>query len=176
MRYAGPVREFERAYLFEWNPRIVRLYLEKLMIQDKRVVLVPNPAWGEDKLMTFFTDKRDEKKGDEEYVKQYPCTTKVNTYNSPEDSGGMLKGYGRSGEAVEVHAVGFPSWYVKQDIKPNDLVYLKVDIEGAECSVLDAFMDAGLTCSVQVGDDFCCFWLHPMGACVQWMDVSMLGS
>eukprot|EP00285_Hemiselmis_virescens_P010854 CAMPEP_0173396524 /NCGR_PEP_ID=MMETSP1356-20130122/35737_1 /TAXON_ID=77927 ORGANISM="Hemiselmis virescens, Strain PCC157" /NCGR_SAMPLE_ID=MMETSP1356 /ASSEMBLY_ACC=CAM_ASM_000847 /LENGTH=179 /DNA_ID=CAMNT_0014355581 /DNA_START=51 /DNA_END=586 /DNA_ORIENTATION=+ len=143
-------RKFDISYLFEWNPRIIRLYLNKLAETDKGVILVPNPAWGVDMNMTFYTDKRDEHKDDEAYLKQYPCTsTKVNTYNSPEDSGGMLKNYGRSGTPVEVQAVGFPGWFVKQDIKPNDLIYLKIDIEGAECSVLDAWMDMGLTCTVQ---------------------------
>jgi len=30
-------RPFDRAYLFEWNPRIIRLYLEKLQRKDSKV-------------------------------------------------------------------------------------------------------------------------------------------
>jgi hypothetical protein len=30
-------RPFDRAYLFEWNPRIIRLYLEKLQKKDSKV-------------------------------------------------------------------------------------------------------------------------------------------
>jgi hypothetical protein len=52
----------------------------------RKVVLVPNPAWGEDRNMTFYMDNRDEKKTDEEYLAKYPCTNKVNTFNSPEVS------------------------------------------------------------------------------------------
>jgi hypothetical protein len=38
----------------------------------------------------------------------------------------MLKEYGRSGTAVEVQALGFPQWFIKQDVSPNDLIHLKV--------------------------------------------------
>ena len=41
----------------------------------KQVIVVPNPAWGEDKNMTFYMDKRDENRPDEEYVKKYPCVS-----------------------------------------------------------------------------------------------------
>lgn len=34
---------------------------------------MPNPAWGEDKHMTFYMDKRDENRPDDEYLKKYPC-------------------------------------------------------------------------------------------------------
>jgi hypothetical protein len=54
--------------------------------RHRRVIVVPHPAWGEDKNMTFYMDKRDEQKSDDEYLAKYPCTNKVNTFNSPEVS------------------------------------------------------------------------------------------
>ncbi len=142
---------YDIAYLWELNPQLVRAYLIPLEKVDPIVRVVPFPAWGNDTNMTFYLDKRDDFLSDEEVVKKYPCTSKrVNTRNTPSDSSTFLadQKFHRAGRPLNVQAIGFPGWFRRQNFSKEDRIHLKVDIEGAECSVLDSFMDEGLLCEV----------------------------
>lgn len=144
--------KYDIAYLWELNQQLVRAYLLPLEKVDPAVRIVPNPAWGEDTNMTFYMDNRDDGMTDEEIIKRYPCKSKrVNTRNTPSDSSTFIQGqkFGRAGRAMVVQAIGFPKWFRSQGFTKDDVVHLKVDIEGAECSVLNAFMDEGLLCEVK---------------------------
>jgi hypothetical protein len=50
--------KYDVAYLWEFNPQLVRAYLRPLEAIDPVVKVVPRPAWGKDENMTFFIDKR----------------------------------------------------------------------------------------------------------------------
>jgi len=50
--------KYDVAYLWEFNPQLVRAYLRPLEAVDPIVKVVPRPAWGKDENMTFFIDKR----------------------------------------------------------------------------------------------------------------------
>uniref|UniRef100_A0A7S0XWU0 Methyltransferase FkbM domain-containing protein n=1 Tax=Hemiselmis andersenii TaxID=464988 RepID=A0A7S0XWU0_HEMAN len=45
-------------------------------------------------------------------------------------------------------AVGFLPWFKRQNFPESAEIVAKIDVEGAECTVLDTWMDAGMTCRV----------------------------
>ena len=91
----------------------------------------------------------------------------------------MLKEYGRSGTAVEVQALGFPQWFIEQDVHPNDLIHLKVMTAAVFfclCDALTGFTGGlggrGLVSLVSLiippsFETIACLTSHSYGACIQ---------
>eukprot|EP00283_Hemiselmis_rufescens_P017411 CAMPEP_0173450678 /NCGR_PEP_ID=MMETSP1357-20121228/45262_1 /TAXON_ID=77926 /ORGANISM="Hemiselmis rufescens, Strain PCC563" /LENGTH=182 /DNA_ID=CAMNT_0014417383 /DNA_START=1 /DNA_END=546 /DNA_ORIENTATION=- len=145
-------RNVTDAFLFEWNPMIIKHHLHRLASLDSRVTVVPHPVFGEDMSnFSMFMDSRGDPETDEEWtsVFPFPCSKKVWKLNSPSPASTYNKNYSRAGtEFPGLTAVGFLPWFRRQKFPESAEIVVKVDVEGAECTVLDTWMDAGMTCRV----------------------------
>mmetsp|Transcript_141270 Transcript_141270/g.246331 ORF Transcript_141270/g.246331 Transcript_141270/m.246331 type:complete len:324 (-) Transcript_141270:119-1090(-) len=129
-----------RAFLFEFNPRIIHKFLLSLEKQDPRVKLMPAAAHVEDGHFTAYLDSRKERPG------EFPCIAKPGSRN-PSGASSLLAAMPRAGAPINVTTVSIPAW-LKRTFCKGDVIHLKMDIEGFEYPLLGAMIESKVHCMV----------------------------
>ena len=115
-RYLSKFPSFHKIYVFEPNPFFHKSY------EESDFILIKKAMWTSNCTLPFHISK------DERQVASSLLEDKLCKVNSE------IKPYFYD-EPINVECVDFSEW-IKENIKPNHLLTLKLDIEGAEYDVL----------------------------------------
>lgn len=152
-----PEVNFIENYLWEANPNLLKIYLQDLEKTDPKIHVVPYAAWTEDTTLEFYLTKGQEKWTKDDWDKHgYKCDP--HSFSNPSGASSLESTVPRAGEPVQVLSKNFTAWIeelvhvktLKDASKSIPQIYLKVDIEAAEFSVLDSFRKSAFFCDVSV--------------------------
>ena len=163
LRRKGVVGADWEVFLWEANPQLIKWYLNDLEARTPGVTVVPLAAWVEEKPMSFFLTRGQENITDIKQFKAHRCDPK--SIHQPAGASSLFSGMGAGGEAadkrrkgahrpgleIQVQAVDFNAWYADLNLREQDTVILKIDIEGAEIPLLKHFLQGAagaLPCTV----------------------------
>jgi FkbM family methyltransferase len=126
------------SYLWECNPQLIEWFLKDLVVKEPNVTLIPKAATTYDGEIEFHLTAGQEKMTKEQ-MPNPTCDPK-----SPYQPGGASTIYGnakRAGQAITVPTVNFLQWHKELNLQPGDSVHMKLDIEGAELDIIEAFLN-----------------------------------
>eukprot|EP00667_Euglena_gracilis_P015175 EG_transcript_15772 len=129
-----------RAFLFEFNPRMHREFLERLERSDPRVKLMKAAAHIKDGFFTAYLDNRKEAPG------QFKCIASPGARN-PAGASTLVGAMPRAGLPIRVQAVDVAGFLGRTFCK-GDIIHLKMDIEGFEYPLLSALIERKVHCLV----------------------------
>lgn len=134
-------------YLWEANPRIRRVWLRDLAARDDRVTVVPYAVWTHNSTLDFALTPGQEELSDEDWKRQFPCDP--HSTRNPSGASTLVPKNRQMGPVIQVPTMSLAEWFKSLELRPDDSVYLKVDIEGAEYAVLRDLWDSGVLCKLQ---------------------------
>eukprot|EP00668_Euglena_longa_P031707 GGOE01040950.1.p1 GENE.GGOE01040950.1~~GGOE01040950.1.p1 ORF type:complete len:370 (+),score=85.51 GGOE01040950.1:81-1112(+) len=129
-----------RAFLFEFNPRMHREFLERLERSDPRVKLMKAAAHVHDGFFTAYLDNRKEAPG------QFKCVATPGARN-PAGASTLVGAMPRAGQPIRVQAINVAGFLGRTFCK-GDSIHLKMDIEGFEYPLLSALIEQNVHCLV----------------------------
>jgi FkbM family methyltransferase len=124
-------------YLWECNPQLIKWYLNDLVKKEPNVQLIPHAASTSNGELSFYLTAGQESAAKNE-LPNAECDP-----NSQYNPGGASTFYGnakRAGEKITVATIDFLAWHKALNLQPNDIVHMKMDIEGAELGIVQAFL------------------------------------
>ena len=135
-----PEVSFDDIYLWEVNPRIVRVWLEPRAALDRRIHVISQPAWYTTTNVTFYQDLRSLELSDAAWMEKYPC----------QDAGFPPQSdTWRNGSSFTKQTIDFEQWFKELALSPHDEAWVKIDIEGAEIPIIRNFMESEHFCAVR---------------------------
>jgi FkbM family methyltransferase len=138
------------AYLFECNPQMINWFLNDLIANETRahrkVELIPKAASTTNGEVSFFLTSG------QDSIESMPNTQcDPNSGYNPSGASTIYSTAGRAGTKLTVPSIHFLEWHKALQLQANDIVHMKMDIEGAEMDILNEFLDRDETNQI-------CYW------------------
>lgn len=132
-------------YLWEANPQLVRLYLNDLQAGrtehdtgTDRIHVMEAAATTQDTEMQFYLTKGQEGATTRDQFKNGDCN--IAQGQNPAGASSILKQARMAGTPVTVAAFDFAKWLHEMNLRDDDRLLVKMDIEGAEVDLLEHMM------------------------------------
>lgn len=138
------------AYLFECNPQMIQWFLNDLIANEtkanRNVQLIPKAAATFNGEISFYLT------AGQDSIDSMPNTQcdPHSVYN-PSGASSIYGTAKRAGTKVTVPAIDFLEWHKSLQLQPDDIVHIKMDIEGAELDILETFLEKDPTNQI-------CYW------------------
>jgi len=140
--FTAPTSSPWDVYLWEANPQLVRLYLNDLAegktnhnTGTDRIHVVAAAATTQDTELEFYLTADQEEATTKEEFRNGQCN--IFEGANPSGASSLLKESTKVGTPVRVQAFDFGKWLHDLDLRDEDRLLLKIDIEGAELDVLE---------------------------------------
>lgn len=132
-----PSPEVWETYLWECNPQLIDWFLNDLVKSEPNVVLIPKAASTFNGNITFHLTA-----GQEQMTKeQMPNPTcDPDSQYQPGSASTIYLNAKRAGGSLTVDTVNFLEWHKSLQLVKGDSVHMKMDIEGAELDIIEAFL------------------------------------